>query len=419
MKTKTTFSVFFAILAATACSKTSSDPDTNDRSEFNPPGKLQTITMDEKLVLTWVGANAEDDFQGYHVFGRKGAITDLADKYSFPTATIDFANGESIPRCEDNTAFFEYFGFPATDTSCDTSEEEATDEATLTTAKKSFLMAEDEAEAIDFNLKCTGTGQVVADGSLSLAATDGKQIGRVYCDIEQVYDPDAGEFVDLVNGDTYTFFVVAVKGSDKDEISWISNVAEDTPAVTMYSDVIELTTSLPGTSAAQYVNFALDVTAKTATASSPTACTSSDGMCHLTATQNNALGGIYIGRDTVSDVYAQRILISTSTLGKVQIRPRGANTMLNYTGDEDELIPYKPGDQAIATATSDYPAKGVKFAVYGNQVFDFVYIDGDTKHYGKVVVTDLSYGGATKHATAELAVTIVMQPDLDNVHYFN
>ncbi len=115
LRTKFNLSVLglgIILVTSIGCDKGSSgDPSTNDLGEFNPPGNLQTLTRSSKLVLTWVGANAEDDFQGYHVFGTTKTIAELKALAKYPT-NVDVTKGASIPRCKDNSAFFEAFGYP-------------------------------------------------------------------------------------------------------------------------------------------------------------------------------------------------------------------------------------------------------------------------------------------------------------------
>ncbi len=57
--------------------------------------------------------------------------------------------------------------------------------------------SEKEVAKIANNLSCTAKDQNVSDGSLSLAAKDGKTLGRVFCDVEKAYNPTAKELVKL------------------------------------------------------------------------------------------------------------------------------------------------------------------------------------------------------------------------------
>lgn len=415
---------FLALIAIVSCGGTEKDPKTNDRGEFNPPGNLQTITQDGKIVLTWVGANAEDDFKGYHVFGIQSTLSDLltAAPVSFPSSPDLQTKQESIPRCKDNSAFFEKFGFPATDEECESSEivEEETDSEDASPALAanlgSYVLAEDDSSdsdeqedlTIDFNLACSGSDQTVADGSLSLAATDGKTLGRVFCDVEKVFSArdDAGtaQMAAVESGKTYVFFVVAVKGSDKNEISWISNVVEDTPAKQIYSDTLSLEKE-------KYAKFDLDITDFTAI-TTPTAQSCTASACKLTTPNSeSAETSIYISRDTIS-TYPQRLTISTSSSGKIKIQPRGAEVWTDPRDDTTQ--PRKPGDAAVTT----YPDAGTKFPIYGDQVFDLeITKDSSTKYYGKVVIRNVSYESNATDAKASLEVTIVVQNKAGTVHY--
>ncbi len=397
-----------------ACDKGSSnDPSTNDQSEFNPPGLLQTVTGDGKIELRWIGANAEKEFQGYHVFGAKTTVDEVKSLATFPSGA-DISAGASIPRCKDNNELFAKFGFAATETECETSISKAKEKAETITAGKDFtdiqfsavnLLADDDLntgsgttpteseEPITFNLKCEGESST----SVSRAAADGKAIGVQSCVVSTLSDGTA-----LANGETYTFFVVAVKGAKFNNISWISNLVQDTPAKNALSTTLTLDQS-------KFVKLTIDPTTFAVTAADQVACT--DNVCKITTTNGTAGTALYLGRDNTSATYKQRLIVSST--GSIKIQARGPQT---YDPTKpDDVSASIPGDQA----TTSYASAGTKFAVYGNQVFDIQLTSGSNINYGKLVVSSITYAdNASNTSQASVAVTVIMQPKTGSVDYW-
>src|SRR5690606_6246634 len=99
--------------------------------------------------------------------------------------------------------------------------------------------------------------------------------------------------------------------------SWISDVIEDTPTKSLYSDIVSLATNYPSTTSAEYVSLSLTLNAGSLslTANSKATCNTGDGICDIDIQNNdNPAEGFYISRDATSTTgdYAQRVLISTS-----------------------------------------------------------------------------------------------------------
>ncbi len=412
-KYKTALSAALLCFSMLGCDKgTSSDPTTDDQSEFNPPGQLQTVTGDGKIELRWIAGNGEKDFQGYHVFGAKLTVAEVKELATFPTGA-DISAGASIPRCKDNSALFEKFGFAATETECETSISKAKEKAdSVASANKDLrgarfsalnLLADDDLntnkstktpkteEPITFNLKCEGE----ASTNVSRAASEGKSYGVQSCVVSKLSDGSA-----LANGSTYTFFVVAVKGSSFNNISWVSNLAQDTPA--------KASTATLSLAAQKVAKITVDTTSFAATAASPVDCDAA--MCALTTANNTSGTAIYVGRDTLA-TNPQRVNVSST--GDIKLQARGPQT---YDPTKpDEVSVSIPGDQA----TTSYETAGTKFAVYGNQVFDIELTNGSATHYGKLVVSSLGYSATNDktNTTASVTVTLIMQPKAGSVDY--
>lgn len=403
-----------ACFGMAACDKgTESDPSTDDQSEFNPPGLLQTVTHDGKIELRWIGQNAEKEFQGYHVFGTKTTIDVIKAEAAFPTG-VEVAKGASIPRCKLNSTIFEKFGFPASVGDCETSISAAKEKAEAITAGKDFtsfdtqnLLADDDLNTgstttketdtpITFNLKCEGETST----SVSRAATDGKAVGVQSCIVDKVRVNGAEEAIQ--NGVTYTFFVVAVKGSSFNNISWISNLVQDTPAKQALSTTLEIDSQ-------KQVKLSIDTTTFAVTAAAQDTCTAA--ICNITGTNNTSGTALYVARDATSANTYQRVIVSST--GNIKIQARGPQTY--DPKNPDQVSVSIPGDQATTTYTS----VGTKFAVYGNQVFDIELTNGSAVNYGKLVVSSITPASTTdKTAKASVAVTLIMQPKAGSVDYF-
>lgn len=401
----------------------SSDPETNDLGEFNPPSQLASLTRDASLELTWVGANAEDDFQGYHVFGTTTSLSDLQALVKYPKGA-SVLKSQSIPRCVDNNAFFKAFGFPDTTAKCESSviPEEKSDGIFLNSGSMGYIIDEEEKNeatteedklVIDFNIPCAGVG----DESVSLTpAADGRTLGRAFCLVNQVYN--GSKLEKIANGTTYTYLVVAVKGKDKNNISWISNVIEDTPAKKIFNAEVELAGG--DDSSAQYVVFEINGEDPTAIEKpTPKTCSQEAGVCKLTNTATSATEGIVVGRESATGSFAfqQRLVVSSKAGGKLKLQQRGAQVF--YDQLTKTYLPQLPGDQAVDNGS--YADAGSKFTFYEHAVYDFQYDLGNGNYrYGKMAVTDLSYSDPkSKTSKVKLDVTIVIQPQLNQTHYLH
>src|SRR5437868_4492960 len=104
----TFFGLAAIMLAALGCQGSAGDPATLSAQDLNPPGNLVTVTQDGKIELRWLAGNGEKDFQGFYVFGTTKALADIATDIAYPS-TADISQ-VGIPRCKDNTGFWEAFG---------------------------------------------------------------------------------------------------------------------------------------------------------------------------------------------------------------------------------------------------------------------------------------------------------------------
>ena len=410
-------------LAIGACNNaTSSDPATTERSALNPPTSLVSLTGDSKLTLRFAAANTEKDFQGYDVFlvANKTVNSITGGKTYYPSnAQIDpAASGvASIPRCKDNTAVFEAFGFPASTATC---EGGSTGGGNDTSAGNSLRLADTTTAAATEDPAPTNFAvcdENTTDKSVSLKLSK-PILGPETCTISKDKDGKA-----LVNGTTYSIFVATVAGDKKNKLSWTSNFIEDTPATSLYSATVSLTRGnifqfkAANLTASPFTVY--DKTITTSTATCTTLCKANSLNTAATSTDD----GIYIGRSGV-DSYPGRAFLSVPTGGSLQILPRGPRLDLDATtANANTTTPGVEGDKAIAT-TSVYDGAGTLYPIYGYQVFDILVtqtVSGATvHHYGKIVIGQLSVTGTATDASSKLAVpvTIIMQPEAERTDYF-
>jgi hypothetical protein len=408
-----------SILAALAagvfaygCSGEKADPKTAGKSDLNPPGLLETVTRDSKIELRWSAGNVEEDFKGYYVFAMKKSDYDTKakGKAKFPASADPTKAG--IPRCQDNSAWFEAFGLPASTAEC------KADEATPATGSKltddDTALTDNTSSSSDKPEKLTGfvlCDETVAKGGKepSLAVTS-PAISTQKCTVSKLADGKTA----LENGVSYVFFVVAVAEDDLSVVSWTSNLVSDTPSK---DSPVETSITLK---TAEYVTITVDTTTKTATLKTQaSSCTPASTACNKLSdlnTDNPTTPTIFISRTsaTTEASFPQRLFISTAQGKAVQLQPRGPQTYDPLTGTKVARI---PGDQAAA-ATS-YPAAGTKYIVYNNQVFDFAVTEGTNVYYGKVVIGDVTYASSTVSTSdATLKVSVIFQPTANVRDYF-
>jgi hypothetical protein len=396
-------------LVMNACGGSTSNPATVSKTDLNPPKELMTVTLNDGVELRWSPFNAEDEFQGFQVFGTSTSLDDLYSLVKYPVKLSSAADllTASIPQCEDNSAFFEAFGFEKNEEDCE--DGEAEQEAAKSTTG-STLSAEDPDDLPPANrLACVGEDAKYTNANVSVKI-EGYALERQSCKLTEVWSVADKKKVAMANGTVYVFFVVAVKGDEFDEMSWTSNLIEDAPSFTAFTGAIELkhVGDSGGISDAvtdtQYVRFAVD---GAKAIEKPTAAACLEDVCKLTGTNDQTTAGIYIGRDYGSR--SQRLLISTPSAGKIELQPVGR---ASYGGDVGRL----PGDES----TTKFPSsKGAKFEVLGDQTFDLKITNSDASfHYGKLYVTDVTYATATNTKSLATAnVTIVIQPKTGSTYY--
>jgi hypothetical protein len=387
------------LLAAAACGDSSDDPGTVTRDDFNPPGVLETVTGDSKVELRWSAANVEDDFQGYYVFATTTSVEELQKLVKFPSTAVDISKS-GIPRCEDNSAFFEAFGLPKSDGSCKGEDDNSKIEVPKKAQDGSLLTADDKK--LSGFLAC---GDTATTPSLKVTKATTTQ----KCVVSKDKDGNA-----LENGKTYTFLVMGVLDEDLDDLSWSSNAIADTPAKTAL-DAKKITLAKE-----QFVKITFSPTgAAVADVSAAATCTSAQKQCTLK--EDNAettdKATLFIGRDAGSDTYEQRIFVSASKTASTDgwsiiLQPRGPQT---YDPLNAGTQARTPGD----SAADSFPSiGGTKYVVYNNQVFDYVATKDGSKYYGKLVFGDTTYAGTTNDSSADLTVHLITQTTAGNRAYF-
>jgi len=374
---------------------------------------LVTVTLDKKIQLRWNAQNAESDFKGYHVFAYKGVITDLGTPAYPVNLSVDLTKNGQIPRCKDNTAIFEKFGFPASTADCDG---DADTKATTTgsgaaladTDATTGATSTDDAPITNIAICDENT----TDKTISLPGTVPTLTQQV-CTISSIPDGKGGT-TPLVNGTTYTFFVASVKGDKNNSISWTSNFVQDTPASSLYSDTLTVE------SGKYYMFDAANLTADpmTAYSAAPTGQACIDDVCKVNKINSESTLGLYIGRqDTTSNNYPQRAFLSVPKGDQIQIQLRGQQDW-DLDKDGNKIFSTSiPGDQA----TSTYDGLGTLYPLADYQVYDIKVTKNGVIHYGKIVVGQISFDKEVKDQPADpikVPLTIIMQPQANSVDYF-
>jgi hypothetical protein len=412
-----------AVFAVVACDEaTSKDPATATRDALNPPSGLVSVTWDKKIELRWQAMNAEEDFKGFRVFAVAKPLSGLTAP-AYPAGySIEKLRSGSAPRCDQNSALFEAFGFPAIETGDKECEgDEATDSGPAAADAKELtlngkgMLVEEEGSAAEGEdeealppqvVKCQNeAGTVVSTEHLSLPAA-------VPALTEQVCIVTA-----LANGTTYSFFVAAIMADDtfdKVEVSWTSNFVEDTPSTPIFSGTVELEAGKM-----KYLPLESIVTKAAFDALGDADCDASFSGCSVYAVNELEPSGIYFGRRG-DGTYPQRTFISATAGEDLAILLRGPQTQ-DPRDTEGTIATSIPGDQAADSAVAGtYDTTGLPQPVYGNQVFDFTVVISGAKHYGKVVVKDVALADpADEGSVVSYSITVLLQTAPNNRHYFN
>lgn len=415
MNVRYSISCVLAALAASTftagCDGEKADPKTAGKSDLNPPGLLETVTRDGKIELRWSAGNVEEDFKGYYVFAMKKSDYDTKakGKVKFPASADPSKSG--IPRCQDNSPWFEAFGLPASTAECEAdkatpaSGTKLTDNGTALADSSSSTSTEKSEKLTGFVL-CDET--IAKGGKEPSLAVASPAVSTQKCTVSKLGDGKTA----LENGVTYVFFVAAVAEDDLSVVSWTSNLVSDTPSK---DSPVETPVTLATN---QFATITIDTTAKTVTLNAAQSCvTNVYTTCEALATPNTdnpATPTIFISRTkSSSGTFPQRLFISTAQGKTVQLQPRGPQTYDPLTGTKVARI---PGDQAAAV--SSYPTAGTKYIVYNNQVFDFAVTQGTDVYYGKVVIGDVTYASAAANSDATLKVSVIFQPTAGVRDYF-
>ncbi len=424
-KTQVTTFISTLVLPATlglfGCDGDTTDPATAGIDDLNPPGDVVSITRDGKIELRWSAGNVEEDFKGYYVFGIKKADYDAKakGKATYPKGK---ANPEvaGIPRCKDNSAFFEAFGLPKSETDCEGAPEEtaATSTGTKLTADTPTDAA---AEKLTGFLSCDEE-KANTTPSRPRPADNKPVVTPQTCTVSKLADKDKTA---LANGTTYAFVVVAVADDDFSKISWTSKVIFDTPSATVLANATdkakpyELTFPAFTSTDSKKFKITLDPTTSKATLGAIEDCSGATDSepCSALSKKNGlstATSDIYISRNAVG-TYLQRLYISAPAGGSVIIQPRGPQTYDPFKAEKtaDGRI---PGD----AAAKEFPTTefGTKYVIYNNQIFDLEITKSNVKYYGKVFIGDVTYGTGTGSAmTATVKINVVLQPGAGIKHY--
>lgn len=422
--------VKYILLASTmtmvACGGKTTDPATVDRSDLNSPQNLTTVTGNGKITLWWDAQNAESNFQGYYVFAKKKGTTSSSTLAKYPSNVDVTVSG--IPRCADNSAFFQAFGIVATTKDCKGADTSPTPSpSSMASTNSSYYRLADASTSTSSDV-LTGfvtCAENTKDATISLTAASASVTTPQSCTVSKIGSDS------LTNGVTYEFFVVAVKGSDKSSISWTSRLVTDTPSVDLLGSSGQALSFAGGGTQdctkngsgvanpnATYYEISFAPTSTSATVSSAKPCSGNVGACKLTTGNSTAPSTsnptIYIGRDSSSPCYQQRFFISTSsgdTTNVITLQPRGNQTHNAFDKTDGARI---PGD----SATSTYSSVGTAFAVYANQIFDFKLTVGSTYYYGKVYINSVSYATATDPtSTATVTTSLILQPAAKTADY--
>lgn len=399
MTRTTVLSLGAALALGIGCSGEKADPKTAGKADLNPPGALETVTKDGEIELRWTAGNVEDDFKGYYVFALKKSDYDknATGMAKFPTNANPLLAG--IPRCADNSKWFEAFGLPATDAKCEADKAtSASGTAKLTDNGDgtSSANAEAAAEKLKGFVKCKESS--AAEPSLVVQAP---AVTTQICTVNKLTDGTA-----LANGTTYVFFVVAVAEDDLSVVSWTSNLVSDTPSK---GAVVSGTVTIKND---QSSALTIDLTSGSVTLESPpSACVT--GACDALSVLNTAtvtVPTIHISRAKSTALsFRQRLYISAPESGNVTLQPRGPQTFDPLPAPTGKKANRIPGDQAVPYSASTYPAAGTKFIIYNNQVFDFAVTEGTKTHYGKVVIGDVTYTNDDQDADATVNLSVILQ----------
>ncbi|MFW7379266.1 MAG: hypothetical protein ACOH5I_10695 [Oligoflexus sp.] len=423
-----------------SCGGDSDSPDTLARDKLSPPLNLVTVTGDQSVELRWSAQNFESELQGYNVYVIENkTLEEVAalGTEGFPQfPELDAAGASlknsSIPRCQENNAFFSLLGITVeSEESCTSggsifgfrSQDQLASVNGKMLAATTVLQEEEKVSVRQAKLTCydpsveenpeDAEANVLGNDNVSLPKgsgefQDGQGIQR--CLIKKTLNGEA-----LQNGVSYTFVVFAVLGSDFSEISWSSNLVEDTPA----KPVFEATVEVP---ASQYRTLTLggDPIDTTAILADAVAC-NAETFCLVSGRNTVASGAenaIYIARDTGG--YPQRLFLSVSTESKLNLLYRGPITLDPIVGS-DVISSRVPEDEAIsATAGGTSYLNGATIAIYDNSVIDVAYrVDAETTHYGKLVIDQISYADDSASGIASFKLTVILQSKANSTHYFH
>ncbi len=390
-------------LSASACDEGSKgNPSTAARGDLNPPSGLVTITGDTSVTLRWLGNNTEDDFKGYNVFVAEGdysgtVVAGTAWTATYP-ANANLTTG-SVPRCKDNSAIFETnFKFPVSEADCEG--DTATDDGAGATGAG---LAEEETK-LPF-AKCDGK----SDDNLSLPASD-KVLGTQECKI-----------TGLTNGKTYTFMVMAVMGSDFENVSWSSNFVTDTPANNLFTSEVEITIPMGKVLFLSHADIVAAVTGTdlAATKWDATKLCTSTAVCVIGAANAQTAGGLYLGR--FGGTKPARVYFSTPT----KTGTATDNIMYLYRGGQtfDPQNPTAvsvtiPNDMANKDRETNYSNGGLT-EVLGNEVIDLAIQNAANWHFGKLVLNVPSMATVTDEASdMKIKISLIVQPAAGVSHYF-
>ncbi len=326
------------------CGDKSSNPDAVTVDELKYPGNLVISDRSDKadgiVTLEWSGANNEDDFDGYNVYGMKGTAT-----CGTATGTLPVTCHQAIELLDDKgdaseaaKAILAKFNYdPATKLSL-AGPLNLADTPDTAKDKPEFSALPIHTGAADARLlptckahggTCTMT--TAADKEVTAKSNPGYAVnGRVSFDV-----PDT-----LKVGESYCFFIMASMNNGEKVSQTSSNVECIVPKYKLAMDL-----KLP---AANANNELFDLRAILAACTKADKCDATAAAANVTETgKDSARGGVAASSfdHTASDagpLYIERSsgsATSTPTLGLVAGKGAAINDIGYYSGLDDATLP--------------------------------------------------------------------------------
>lgn len=408
--------LLLSAVAFAACQGTLKDPKTISKSDLNPPFRLMSTTTNNGFILQWNITNTEDDLKGFNVYLIDKPLTEVQKVLNSGTSTKIDLQTQQIRRCDKTKELFALFGFKPVDKfankSCDDFDEK-NEQTSSNSASMSNLASTEPEEKPTFvkclkdNFKTALSGDGLTSVDISAAVdmsgqaipTDLKsRVGRTLrCELGADTVLSNGT-KGIQNGKEYTAFVTAVQGDKGAKISYTSNFVSDVPTETVVSETI-LKSGTFGTTnlfVNTSVKEAKDAQGNSHIAGNWTMPGANDigGRCPDYSAAN--ITGCQIDRETLLVANSQfnfpRLIMSEDS------QPESDRVFIAGEKDKVFLIKregreaingkpgiFKAGDSPLSFALNrEQFVTGRNLSVLPGDLFDFVVIDGNNKHYGKI-----------------------------------